>query len=138
MQKFYFYSLCIMNPFVVFCVVQIKTLLRIIFWNSSLEFLVFIITILEPQPLNIFILKNLKSMSNELFSRVLGSKFGMGYLKFLKKDRKKLLKDHYKQRYSISFKLDTPMLMLIRLLWKWKSNSLVLYFHLILFFKISL
>ena len=27
-----------MNPFVVFCVVQIKTLLRIIFWNSSLEY----------------------------------------------------------------------------------------------------
>ena len=26
--------------------------------------------------------------------RVLGSKFGMGYLKFLKEDRKKLLKDH--------------------------------------------
>ena len=33
-------------------------------------------------------------MSNEMLSRVLGSKFGMGYLKFLKKDRKKLLKDH--------------------------------------------
>ena len=32
-------------------------------------------------------------MSNEMLSRVLGSKFGMGYLKFLKKDRKKLLKD---------------------------------------------
>ena len=27
-------------------------------------------------------------------SRVLGSKFGMGYLKFLEQDRKKLLKDH--------------------------------------------
>ena len=34
------------------------------------------------------------SMSNEMLFRVLGSKFGMGYLKFLKKDRKKLLKDH--------------------------------------------
>ena len=41
-----------------------------------------------------FILKNLDSMSNEMLFRVLGSKFGMGYLKFLKKDRKKLLKDH--------------------------------------------
>ena len=30
-------------------------------------------------------------MSNEMLSRVLGSKFGMGYLKFLTKDRKKLL-----------------------------------------------
>ena len=46
------------------------------------------------QPLNIFIVKNLDSMSNEMLFRVLGSKFGMGYLKFLKKDRKKLLKDH--------------------------------------------
>ena len=45
-------------------------------------------------PLNIFILKNLDSMSNEMLFRVLGSKFGMGYLKFLEKDRKKLLKDH--------------------------------------------
>ena len=34
------------------------------------------------------------SMSNEMLFRVLVSKFGMGYLKFLKKDRKKLLKDH--------------------------------------------
>ena len=34
-----------------------------------------------PQPLNIFILKNLDSMSNEMLSRVLGSKFGTGYLK---------------------------------------------------------
>ena len=32
--------------------------------------------------------------SNEMLFRVLGSKFGMGYLKFLKKDRKKLLKYH--------------------------------------------
>ena len=32
-------------------------------------------------------------MSNEMLFRVLGSKFGMGYLKFLKKDRKKLLKE---------------------------------------------
>ena len=36
----------------------------------------------------------LKCMSNEMLFRMLGSKFGMGYLKFLKKDRKKLLKDH--------------------------------------------
>ena len=41
-----------------------------------------------------FHLKNLDSMSNEMLFRVFGSKFGMGYLKFLKKDRKKLLKDH--------------------------------------------
>ena len=47
-----------------------------------------------PQPLIIFILKNLDSMSNEMLFRVLGSKFGVGYLRFLKKDRKKLLKDH--------------------------------------------
>ena len=47
-----------------------------------------------PQPLNIFILKNLDSMSNKMLFGVLRSKFGMGYLKFLKKDRKKLLKDH--------------------------------------------
>ena len=33
------------------------------------------------QPLNIFILKNSDSMSNEMLSRVLGSKFGTGYLK---------------------------------------------------------
>ena len=32
-------------------------------------------------------------MSNKMLFRVLGSKFGMGYLKFLKKDRKKLLKE---------------------------------------------
>ena len=54
-----------------------------------------------PQPLNIFILKNLDSMSNEMLSRVLGSKFGAGYLKFLKKDQKKLLKDHEKQGYIL-------------------------------------
>ena len=82
-----------MNPFVVLCVMYVKTLLRIIFCNSSLEFQVFILTIHVPRPLNIFILKNLDSMSNEMLFRVLGSKFGMGYLKFLKKDRKKLLKD---------------------------------------------
>ena len=46
--------------------------------NSSLEFLVFILTTRVPQPLNIFVLKNLD--------------FGMGYLKFLKKDRKKAFK----------------------------------------------
>ena len=33
------------------------------------------------------------NVKRNAFSRV-GSKFGMGYLKFLKKDRKKLLKDH--------------------------------------------
>ena len=71
-----------------------KNTARLIFRNSSLEFLVFILTTHVPQPLNIFILKNLDSMSNEMLFRVLGSKFGMGYLKFLKKDRKKLLKDH--------------------------------------------
>ena len=37
---------------------------------------------------------NYDPQSNEMLFRVLGSKFGMGYLKFLKKDRKKLLKDH--------------------------------------------
>ena len=52
----------------------------------------FILTTHVPQPLNIFILMNLDSMSNEMLFRVLGSKFGMGYLKFLNKDRKKLLK----------------------------------------------
>ena len=51
-------------------------------------------TIHVPQRLNIFILKNLDSMSNEMLFRLLGSKFWMRYLKFLKKDRKKLLKDH--------------------------------------------
>ena len=53
-----------------------------------------ILTIHVPQPLNIFILKNLDSMSNEMLFRVLGSKFGIGYVKFLKKDRENLLKDH--------------------------------------------
>ena len=61
---------------------------------SKPPFLVFILTTHVPQPLNIFVLKNLDLMSNEMLFRVLGSKFGMGYLKFLKKDRKKLLKDH--------------------------------------------
>ena len=41
-----------------------------------------------------FYTKNVDSMSNEMLFRVLGSKFGMGYVKFLKKDPKKLLKDH--------------------------------------------
>ena len=31
-------------------------------------------------------------MSNEMLFRVLGSKYGMGYLKFLKKDQKKTFK----------------------------------------------
>ena len=48
----------------------------------------FVLTIHVAQPLNIFMLKNLDSISNEMLFRVLGSKFGMGYLKFLKKDRK--------------------------------------------------
>ena len=41
-----------------------------------------------------YMLKNLDSMSNEMLFPVLELKFGMGYLKFLKKERKKLLKDH--------------------------------------------
>ena len=36
-----------------------------------------------------------------MLSRVLGSKFGAGYLKLLKKDQKKLLKDHEKQGYIL-------------------------------------
>ena len=40
-----------------------------------------------PRPLNIFILKNLDSMSNEMLFCVLRSKFGMGYLKFSKKEK---------------------------------------------------
>ena len=40
-----------------------------------------------PRPLNIFILKNLDSMSNEMLFRMLWSKFGMGYLKFSKKEK---------------------------------------------------
>ena len=48
-------------------------------------------------------------MPNEMLSRVLGSKFGAGYLKFSKKkkkDQKKLLKDHEKQGYIL---VDTPI-----------------------------
>jgi len=41
-----------------------------------------------------FYIKESRLDVNEMLFRVLGSKFGMGYLKFLKKDRKKLLKDH--------------------------------------------
>ena len=37
--------------------------------------------------------KSRLNVKRNLF-RVLGSKFRMGYLKFLKKDRKQLLKDH--------------------------------------------
>ena len=53
----------------------------------------FILTIHVPKPLSIFfiLIKNLYSVSNEILSPVLGSTFGTGYLKFLKKDRKKLL-----------------------------------------------
>ena len=65
---------------------------RIIFWNSSLKFLVFIFAIHVPQRLNSFILKNLDSVSNEILFRVLGSKFRMGYLKFIKKRPKKTFK----------------------------------------------
>ena len=51
-----------------------------------------------PQPLNIFILKNLESMSNETLSRELELKFETGYLKWkkqkTKKTKKELLQDH--------------------------------------------
>ena len=83
-----------MNPFEVLCVMQIKTLLRIIFWNSSSRISSVHTYNTRASTSEHFILKNLDSMSDEMLSRVLGSKFGVGYLKFLKKDRKKLLKDH--------------------------------------------
>ena len=88
----------------------LKTLLRKI---CSLEFQVFILTIQAPQPLNILILKNLGSMSNEICSHVmLGSKCEMGYLKLFKKDKKKAFKGHQKEElYLIFFKLKTPILM---------------------------
>ena len=41
-----------------------------------------------------FYIKESRLNVNEMLFRVLGSKFGMGYLKFLKKDRRKVLKDH--------------------------------------------
>ena len=47
------------------------------------------------------ILLELGSCPQVLTSRVLGSKFGMGYLKFLTKDRKKLLKDILQTEDSI-------------------------------------
>ena len=71
------------------------------------------------QPLNLFILKNLDSMSSEMLFRVLGSKFGMGYLKFLKKDRKKLLKEKNAMLLDIlqtedcSIDLDTIIMIIV-------------------------
>ena len=41
-----------------------------------------------------FYIKESRLSVNEMLFRVLGSKYGMGHLKFLEKDRKKLLKDH--------------------------------------------
>ena len=81
-----------------------------------------------PQPLNLFILKNLVSMSNKMLFRVLGSKFGMGYLK----DRKKLLKEKNAMLLDILqtedcyIDLDTIIMII------------VYSFIFILFFKISL
>ena len=71
-------------------------------------------------------------MSNKMLFRVLGSKFGMGYLKFLKKDRKKLLKEKNAMLLDIlqtedcSIDLDTIIMIT------------VYSFIFILFFKISL
>ena len=58
-------------------------------------------------------------MSNEMLFRVLGSKFGMGYLKFLKKDRKKLLKEKNAMLLDIlqtedcSIDLDTIIMIMV-------------------------
>ena len=58
-------------------------------------------------------------MSNEMLFRVLGSKFGMGYLKFLKKDRKKLLKEKNAMLLDIlqtedcSIDLDTIIMIIV-------------------------
>ena len=58
-------------------------------------------------------------MSNEMLFRVLGSKFGMGYLKFLKKDRKKLLKEKNAKLLDIlqtedcSIDLDTIIMIIV-------------------------
>ena len=71
-------------------------------------------------------------MSNKMLFRVLGSKFGMGYLKFLKKDRKKLLKEKNAKLLDILqtedcyIDLDTIIMII------------VYSFIFILFFKISL
>ena len=71
-------------------------------------------------------------MSDEMLSRVLGSKFGVGYLKFLKKDRKKLLKEKNAMLLDILqtedcyIDLDTIIMII------------VYSFIFILFFKISL
>ena len=71
-------------------------------------------------------------MSNEMLFRLLGSKFGMGYLKFLKKDRKKLLKEKNAMLLDILqtedcyIDLDTIIMII------------VYSFIFILFFKISL
>ena len=72
-----------------------------------------------PQPLNLFILKNLDLMSNKMLFRVLGSKFEMGYLKFSKKDRKKLLKEKNAKLLDIlqtedcSIDLDTIIMIIV-------------------------
>ena len=58
-------------------------------------------------------------MSNEMLFRVLGSKFGMGYLKFLKKDRKRLLKEKNAMLLDIlqtedcSIDLDTIIMIIV-------------------------
>ena len=58
-------------------------------------------------------------MSNEMLFRVLGSKFGMGYLKFLKKDRKTLLKEKNAMLLDIlqtedcSIDLDTIIMIIV-------------------------
>ena len=71
-------------------------------------------------------------MSNEMLFRVLGPKFGMGYLKFLKTDRKKLLKEKNAvlldilQTEDCYIDLDTIIMII------------VYSFIFILFFKISL
>ena len=65
-----------------------KTLLRNIFWNSSLEFLVFILTVHEPHPLNIFSRLNVKWNA---FSRV-GVKIWNRIPQILKERPKKAFK----------------------------------------------
>ena len=58
-------------------------------------------------------------MSNEMLFYVLGLKFGMGYLKFLKKDRKKLLKEKNAMLLDIlqtedcSIDLDTIIMIMV-------------------------
>ena len=83
-----------MNPFEVLCVMQIKTLLRIIFWNSSSRISSVHTYNTRASTSEHFYTKESWLNVKQMLSRMLGSEFGMGYLKFLKKDRKKLLKDH--------------------------------------------